>query len=517
MGIPSFYKRLLTVHKGLVTKESRAAACLYLDFNCLIYYCARRPGITPYVAENQYEWETSLLNEITKYVSQLWREAGQPSEVFLAVDGVVPLAKIKQQRLRRFKSAWLSDEERNLGIRSGSSWDTNCITPGTLFMERLGLQLKDLCEKRGKGWSVSDAGEPGEGEQKLMTKLREKQSGSCIIYGLDADLILLSLLNGKARNLQVFLMREDSEFGVKTQTESYSYMSIDVLAQSLWADFATLTNAEQVLRIQNYVAGMSLLGNDFLPHSLSIKVREDGHERLASDLLELEKQGIPFLTSVGEYQEVSREALYMLFEKWSKEEENLVCHSLKKKFQMKGRVNLSDPAAVLSSRPLEWAIEREVLSIKKNDEGKSQWSLLPSWRSVYHEKWMNDVDIDSACSQYIYGIQWIYDYYTGQRPVNLFWMYPVSLPPLWSDLFLFRNKSCTVEIVAHKPLKPQEQLALVLPLGSWHLIRDKQLRELPYKYPQYWCSRFSFFSVGRSMLWECEANIPFFPVSRLYT
>jgi hypothetical protein len=66
---------------------------------------------------------------------------------------------------------------------------------------------------------------------------------------------------------------------------------------------------------------------------------------------------------------------------------------------MKGRVNLSDPAALLSSRPLEWAIEKEVLSIKKDKEGKSQWSLLPAWRSVYHEKWMNDVDIDSACSQ----------------------------------------------------------------------------------------------------------------------
>jgi 5'-3' exonuclease len=261
---------------------------------------------------------------------------------------------------------------------------------------------------------------------------------------------------------------------------------------------------------------MSLLGNDFLPHSLSIKVREDGHERLARDLLELEKEGIQLLTSVEGYQEINREALFILFEKWSKEEDSLICRSLKKKYQMKGRVNMSDPAAVLSSRPLEWEVEREVLSIKKDKEGKSQWSLVPSWRSVYHEKWMNDVDIDSACSQYIYGIQWIYDYYTGQRPVDLFWMYPVSLPPLWSDLFLFRNKPCLVQPTVRTPLLPQEQLALVLPLDSWHYVRDKRLRELPYKYPQFWCNGFSFFSVGRSMLWECEANIPFFPVSRLY-
>ena len=160
MGIPSFYKRLLTVHKGLVTKQRPTVLSLYLDFNCLIYHCARRPGFPPYDSANHEGWETSLLGEIVKYVSQLWREAGQPPEVFLAVDGVVPLAKIKQQRLRRFKSAWLSEEERKLGIREGVSWDTNCITPGTLFMERLGLKLKELCQKKA-GWSRGRGNDEG--------------------------------------------------------------------------------------------------------------------------------------------------------------------------------------------------------------------------------------------------------------------------------------------------------------------------------------------------------------------
>ena len=263
MGIPSFYKRLLTVHNGLVTKQRPTVAALYLDFNCLIYHCARRPGILPYDSANHETWEKALLDEIVKYVSQLWREAGQPPEVFLAVDGVVPLAKIKQQRLRRFKSVWLSEEERKLGIREGVSWDTNCITPGTLFMERLGLKLKELCHKKA-GWSVSGADEPGEGEQKVMVKLRQKAAGSAIVvYGLDADLILLSLLNGRTRVVSIFLMREDKEFGLTG--ESYSYLSVDVLARSLWGDFESLSSSEKVQRIQNYVAGMSLLGNDFLP------------------------------------------------------------------------------------------------------------------------------------------------------------------------------------------------------------------------------------------------------------
>jgi 5'-3' exonuclease len=382
-------------------------------------------------------------------------------------------------------------------------------------MERLGLKLKELCHKKA-GWSVSGADEPGEGEQKVMVKVRQKAAGSAIVvYGLDADLILLSLLNGRTRDVSIFLMREDKEFGLTG--ESYSYLSVDVLARSLWGDFESLSESEKVQRIQNYVAGMSLLGNDFLPHSLSIKIREDGHEKLARNLLELEKLGCQLLvTRADGYQEVSRETLYLLFEKWSKDEEHFVCHSIKKKFQMKGRA-LPDAAAVLSARPLEWSVEQEVLSIKKGQDGKSQWSLQPSWRDVYHEKWMGGIEIESACASYIYGIQWVYDYYTAQKPVDLFWMYPSMLPPLWSDLYQFRNKSSTLALSNRVALQPQEQLALVLPLSSWLLVRDKKLRELPLKYPQFWCKEFSFFSVGRSMLWECEANIPFFPVSRLYT
>ena len=62
-----------------------------------------------------------------------------------------------------------ADVGRGSGIReSGAeSWDTNAITPGTQFMEKLGSSLHALCLQRGKGWSVSSASEPGEGEHKL--------------------------------------------------------------------------------------------------------------------------------------------------------------------------------------------------------------------------------------------------------------------------------------------------------------------------------------------------------------
>ena len=526
MGIPSFYRRLSVVHKGLITKDrGTKAAALYFDFNCLIYHVARSKKMPAYSVITHKEWEAKLLENIQQYIVHVWRQGGEPSEVFLAVDGVVPLAKIKQQRLRRFKSAWLVEEERQLGIREthGESWDTNSITPGTLFMEKLGTSLRSLCKQRGKGWSVSDAEEPGEGEQKIMRLLRQRNpqdyNGSVLVYGLDADLILLTMLNGVGRGLQnCFLMREDEEFGRKNpaELEAFSYFNMNKLPPSLWKDFNSLTDEQKSARIRNYVAGMSLLGNDFLPHSLSMKVREDGHEQLAKDLLELEAKGLSFLVqdSSGQYV-IQKDVLLSLVSKWATDEDATILDSIRKKLVMRHTVNQVDAEQVLQNRPLEWSVEAEAVQWEKGEGGKSRLSFRGGWRSVYHEKWNKQTPMETLCQQYLYGLQWIIHYYTGQQEVPNTWMYPTSLPPFWSDLaqFLKSGQSWTGLAYQKIPIQPQQQLAMVLPLSSWYLIRDKSLRGLPQTQCQYWPSKFGFFSVGKRFLWECEPEIPHLPLS----
>jgi hypothetical protein len=68
---------------------------------------------------------------------------------------------------------------------------------------------------------------------------------------------------------------------------------------------------------------------------------------------------------------------------------------------------------------------------------------------------------------------------------------------------------------AEEPIKAQEQLAMVLPYGSWWLIRDKELKTLPYKAPQYWPLSHTVFSVGKKWMWECEAQIPLLTIKTL--
>lgn len=66
----------------------------------------------------------------------------------MAVDGVAPRAKMNQQRGRRFRSAKEAEMLEKRALEKGEKlpdvprFDSNCITPGTVFMERLNEQLK---------------------------------------------------------------------------------------------------------------------------------------------------------------------------------------------------------------------------------------------------------------------------------------------------------------------------------------------------------------------------------------
>lgn len=92
--------------------------------------------------------EEKILQDIFHYIEVLFRMIKPQKVFFMAVDGVAPRAKMNQQRGRRFRSAKealdleTKARERGETLPTEARFDSNCITPGTVFMTNLHEQLK---------------------------------------------------------------------------------------------------------------------------------------------------------------------------------------------------------------------------------------------------------------------------------------------------------------------------------------------------------------------------------------
>jgi len=516
MGIPSYYRKLCSVIKGLSIRHLQSAAnavdWFFMDFNCLVYHCLRRPEMPVYTASmtqiEQDEWEQQLIDCVTVYCRKVIQHVAPTKGVYIAIDGVVPMAKMRQQRLRRFKSVWLKKH----GSSESGGWDTNAITPGTVFMKKLRMGLEGMIRQyspisnaKTPLWKLSSSDEPGEGEHKIMAQWRTGQyPGNVAIYGLDADLIVLSMLGLICQaQRKVWLFREEVEKGQMvydaTGNEVFEWFSIHLLRDWLTASFPSEVQQRQF--ILDYCFAMSVLGNDFLPSSLGYKMREDGHDALLRILQQLSVQGV---TLIQPDLEINQEGLTALFRSLATHEsDRILSYILKKQQQARHAI---ETGLGENNWPLGHIEENQFM----HDTLPKQ--LHPSWRIKY-VKWLglpfSDTSVQQLCAEYQQGVRWIWAYYIG-RPVCYNWFYPYALPPLWE--YLAHATPCINSMIVRvqaEDIRPVEQLALVLPLESWSLIPSQSVEQrLPKIASQFYPTEFSFDSMGKRFFWECESMIP---------
>lgn len=525
MGIPSFYRHLCRRFPKLISRGcGPPPEWLCLDFNCAMYYVLRQmPPVAS--AKTTAAWEADFCKEIADYMRLLIVLAQPAKGVYVSCDGVVCAAKRKQQRLRRFKGPWLAAEEaavrRTAGAASSaedasarwnssaeatplqteSRWNQNALTPGSAFMEKLGVALTDAGRRLAKQTRleviVSTTGEPGEGEHKLLAHMRSVQPKTCTIYGLDADLILLSMLLRVDTGADVRLMREAQEF--EKGSGDGEWRSLDV------SELARVTLGDRPERVRDYVAAMTLLGNDFLPRSLTHTVRDDGIPFLIKSL---EKSvWSAGLSLVGADGHLSREGLLALLRPWAANEEDdmqaAVIDAVKAARRPAGIGSSPEETALreFNAQPARWCSIGQLLGDKDKKE------LIHGWRNMYRGVWRAGHPHD-----YVDGIAWTWDYYSG-RPVDLGWFFEEHLPPLWSDVVghLEKEKGPTVqppEVRWGEPLPAWLHLLSVLPADSVRELLPVGRQVALKKAPWYWPASWSLFDIGRSQIWECEPVIP---------
>ena len=198
---------------------------LYLDLNGIIHN-----------ESHKYFCDASQISETTK---QIYLDVCEvikgivhlikPKKLLMiSVDGVAPRAKMNQQRIRRFRKELNSqkeEEEQKMNKDKENKdviFDSNAISAGTKFMFNLTLYMKEYIinqKKINSEWSnieiiLTGSDVPGEGEHKILEYIRNYKNSAryhpytrhCI-YGLDADLIMLSLISHETNFI---ILREDT-------------------------------------------------------------------------------------------------------------------------------------------------------------------------------------------------------------------------------------------------------------------------------------------------------------------
>ncbi|KAH7102946.1 exoribonuclease 2, partial [Auriculariales sp. MPI-PUGE-AT-0066] len=328
---------------------------LYLDFNGIVHPCTHPEG-KPAPATEEH-----MMLEIFSYTERVVNMVRPRKVLFIAIDGVAPRAKMNQQRSRRFRAAMDAEIAANelqeailmwqgMGkdYEAGPApWDSNAITPGTPFMDLLSASVKYWVTKKintDPMWRklqviFSDASVPGEGEHKIMDWIRRQRSNqgydpntSHVIYGLDADLIMLSLATHEPnfRVLREDVFAQDSTTGkcrkcnqeghyaaqctlapgerpppVKPSApvkKPFIFLDVPILREYLEMELSLPYipfpfDLERA--IDDWVLLIFFVGNDFLPHLPSLEIREGAIDTL----LKIWKDELPrmggYLTNSG--------------------------------------------------------------------------------------------------------------------------------------------------------------------------------------------------------------------------
>ncbi len=523
MGIPSFYNKLLQTITGLITfKQTIDHDLLAFDANCVIYHIHKKlqnDGVF-YDHTKHSEYEDLLIKETIKYFMTVISEVNPKKGVYIALDGVVPFAKILQQRRRRFKSVQTKKDENEIRKISKPFFDTNCITPGTLFMDKLNKALIHLSETSKKSKIkeqipifVSTSDEFGEGEQKVMEFLRcnDKIYKSFLIYGLDADLIILSMLHSIKHKIPINLVREECEFTPEGSFSKLTYLNNELLMNSLHSKYG---NKDQTLQsfIYDFIGMMNLLGNDFVPHSYSLKIKDNGIETLLSFLQPITLKSKQ--TLLNEDFSYNQDILIELFETLAKSEEHFILKKIQTKstrtagFFCKSSDLIEKEISMYNDSPLVWkADELFVTSYSVDGKLKYNWNDLYNHHILYDNK-------EKAIDLYLESLAFTLDYYIG-NPIDNDFYYPFFYSPLFSDLFIVmkdcKEKKIEKQIkhtfTKRSELKPIQQLVCVLPEDSFYLLPDS-CKRLIKENPVYWPKSFDYFSIGKYYMYECEPIIP---------
>ena len=470
MGIPVFFKTVITDYNHVIEPvTNQPIDTIFFDLNCLIHPCC---------AQVEDGCENTMISSIIETIHTLIQLTGA-SFIYIAIDGPAPKAKMIQQRIRRHKS-----------VLESKQWDTNAITPGTLFMNKLNVELHKIFDIR-NDVIVSDSLEPGEGEHKILQYLKQNKSNfknkPICIYGLDADLIMLSLVSGISN---IYLLRERTSFNIEQMDGEYLYLKIDGLKQEITSSFPAVP--KQVV-VNDYIFMCFLLGNDFTKHSPSLILRYDGLNHILNIYKQCQETYANkfYLINPNTKGVIHWSNLKIFIHGLSITEDTRIfdIYSIRLKQHSKYRRiydNIQKNNHTIQVKPYNnnFPVEdimRHKPVIFMDDEIKifasADWTTAYNTYTLtgYHDLYpVNELNgkVSNLCYHYIQSLVWTTQYYFKEC-MSQEWYYPYEFAPTLKDLYIYLQKEKRVHI---KPsihiYSSKEQLEFIFPKQSYGLSNE---------------------------------------------
>jgi 5'-3' exonuclease len=515
------------------------------------------------VVENQdtCDFEERLIKAVHEKIHFYIRKICPTKKVFITFDGVAPMAKLNQQRTRRYKTWYLSELKNKVMQQETqhSNWNTSAITPGTSFMEKLSKSIRSIASSSASARPfimISTSDEVGEGEHKIFEYIRANpeyhKDTTTVIYGLDADLIMLSL-NHIQYTKQLYLHRETPEF-IKSVDSSLDnevdyLFCIQTLNRAIEMESFLSTTPNNVGGVggitPSYTGGVTpyvfmcfFLGNDFLPHFPSLNIRTNGIDKLlnAYKLVKCPSffENVSGSTNAssanvsGSANASNRNANTSIIFNWKnirmwidvlakQEHENI-----KEEYEMRSKYRFPPSN---KDDTMEEKYDKLILNLPLREREIEEY-INPNevgWEKRYYRT-LFGINIDDArrkeiCMNYLEGLEWTMKYYTSGCP-DWRWCYKYDYPPLLTDLIkyvpYFETTLINPTNTQTYAVSPLVQLSYVLPRASMYLLPDVLHRALLKTHPEWYIyEQNPLVWAFCKFIWEAHVKLPEIDINEL--
>ena len=527
MGIPSYFSYIVKNHIHIIQKlikNKMNINNLYLDCNSIIYDSVHNIDFTQ-ITNNDIIFKTifkRVVSKIDEYISII----SPDKNIIIAFDGVAPVAKLEQQRTRRYKSWYQNEISKSIFKNSKPDpWNTTAITPGTTFMKELNdyiLKCFNNVEKYNVDKIiVSTSNEYGEGEHKIFQYIRNNQEEHfdkvTVIYGLDADLIMLSI-NHLPISPKIYLFRETPEF-IKSidnslePNESY-LLDIPELTNIITKDmnngYEFILKNQQKNRIYDYIFLCFFLGNDFMPHFPALNIRTGGIDKLLNAYKE----------TIGNSDENLTDGKTIF---WKNVRKFIIFLTEREELYIQNEMKLRDKREKMyypDETPEQKIIKFDAIPNYEREQEKYINPFKQGWQHRYYKS-LFKIDIDDErrkqiCINYLEGLEWTMKYYTEGCP-NWKWCYHYNYPPLLEDLIKYIPYFETnfIKNNNYGPVSPLVQLCYVLPRQNLSFLPKKLYNILIEKYPNWYKNDCEFIWAYCKYFWESHIELPEIDIDEL--